>query len=67
VDKTAGETVDATRVHGKDLGGVAERSANRFAFLHQPWMREWAPVPLRLIVGYGFMEDMDSWSMALQN
>ncbi len=48
--------MDATRVQGKDFGDVAERSTNRFAFLYQPWMREWAPVPLRLIVGYGFME-----------
>ncbi|HEY1925453.1 MAG TPA: DoxX family protein [Candidatus Acidoferrum sp.] len=48
--------MDATRVRGKNFGDVAERSTNRFAFLHQPWMREWAPVPLRLIVGYGFME-----------
>jgi putative oxidoreductase len=29
---------------------------NRFAFLKQPSVARWAPIPLRLIVGYGFME-----------
>jgi putative oxidoreductase len=32
-----------------------ERS-NRFAFLNRASVARWAPIPLRLIVGYGFME-----------
>src|SRR4029077_9868745 len=27
-----------------------------FAFLKRPFAARWAPIPLRLIVGYGFME-----------
>src|SRR5258708_37886503 len=30
--------------------------SSRFAFLQGPLVARWAPVPLRLIVGYGFME-----------
>jgi putative oxidoreductase len=29
---------------------------SRFYFLTRPWVAVWAPIPLRLIVGYGFME-----------
>src|SRR5258708_14227077 len=29
---------------------------SRFAFLQGPLVARWAPIPLRLIVGYGFME-----------
>src|SRR6266403_5329962 len=29
---------------------------SRFAFLTGPLLARWAPIPLRLIVGYGFME-----------
>ena len=31
-------------------------NSSRFEFLKQPSVARWAPVPLRLIVGYGFME-----------
>ena len=35
----------------------SEREASTgFAFLKQPSVARWAPLPLRLIVGYGFME-----------
>ena len=30
--------------------------SSRFAFLKGPLVARWAPIPLRLIVGYGFME-----------
>jgi putative oxidoreductase len=30
--------------------------SSRFAFLKGPLAARWAPIPLRLIVGYGFME-----------
>src|SRR5260221_2095451 len=30
--------------------------SSRFAFLQGPLVARWAPIPLRLIVGYGFME-----------
>jgi putative oxidoreductase len=30
--------------------------SNRLAFLARPSVTVWAPIPLRLIVGYGFME-----------
>ena len=30
--------------------------SGRFAFLKGPMVARWAPIPLRLIVGYGFME-----------
>ena len=30
---------------------------NCFAFLNQASLARWAPIPLRLIVGYGFMQD----------
>ncbi len=29
--------------------------SSRFGFLKRPWVARWAPIPLRLIVGYGFM------------
>ena len=35
--------------------GVAVLSS-RLAFLERPSVTAWAPIPLRLIVGYGFME-----------
>jgi putative oxidoreductase len=31
-------------------------SSSRFAFLKGPWLARWTPIPLRLIVGYGYME-----------
>ena len=31
-------------------------NSNRFAFLKGPLLARWAPIPLRLMVGYGFME-----------
>jgi putative oxidoreductase len=31
-------------------------NSSRFAFLTGPLLARWAPIPLRLIVGYGFME-----------
>jgi putative oxidoreductase len=31
-------------------------NSSRFEFLKRPSVARWAPVPLRLIVGYGFME-----------
>src|SRR5258708_10232474 len=31
-------------------------SSSRFAFLQGPLVARWAPIPLRLIVGYGFMQ-----------
>jgi putative oxidoreductase len=35
----------------------SEREASTsFAFLKQPSVARWAPLPLRLIVGYGYME-----------
>ena len=30
--------------------------SNRFAFLNRASVAHWAPIPLRLIVGYGFMQ-----------
>ena len=33
-----------------------EGSGTGFAFLKRPWVARWAPLPLRLIIGYGFME-----------
>src|ERR1700735_866617 len=33
-----------------------ERYATRFAFLNRAAVARWAPIPLRLIVGYGFMQ-----------
>jgi len=35
---------------------LEQRSINRFAFLNQTSVARWAPIPLRLIVGYGFMQ-----------
>jgi putative oxidoreductase len=35
---------------------LEQQSINRFAFLNQASVARWAPIPLRLIVGYGFME-----------
>jgi putative oxidoreductase len=32
------------------------QSINRFAFLNRAWAARWAPIPVRLIVGYGFMQ-----------
>ena len=39
----------------KDLFQLQGHS-NRFAFLIPSALARWAPIPLRLIVGYGFME-----------
>ncbi|MGC1998396.1 MAG: DoxX family protein, partial [Candidatus Acidiferrales bacterium] len=33
-----------------------DRNAMSVAFLRQPFLARWAPIPLRLIVGGGFME-----------
>jgi len=35
---------------------LEREGSSRFAFLRQPSVARWAAVPLRLIVGYGFME-----------
>ncbi len=35
---------------------LQQRYINRFAFLNQASVARWAPIPLRLIVGYGFMQ-----------
>jgi putative oxidoreductase len=35
---------------------VEQRYLNRFAFLNQASAARWAPIPLRLMVGYGFMQ-----------
>src|SRR5580698_4468271 len=35
---------------------LEQRHINRFAFLNQASVARWAPIPLRLIVGYGFMQ-----------
>jgi len=40
-----------------ELRQSSEREgSSRFAFLRQPSVAHWAAIPLRLIVGYGFME-----------
>jgi putative oxidoreductase len=40
-----------------ELLRTSEReSSSRFAFLKRPSVARWASIPLRLIVGYGFME-----------
>jgi putative oxidoreductase len=42
--------------HMDDLRQSAEREGtSSFAFLRRPSVARWAPIPLRLIVGYGFM------------
>jgi putative oxidoreductase len=35
---------------------LEQRSINHFAFLSQASLARWAPIPLRLMVGYGFMQ-----------
>jgi putative oxidoreductase len=41
----------------KDLRQLSERgNSNRFTFLNRAALARWAPIPLRLIVGYGFMQ-----------
>jgi len=41
----------------KDLCRLSEQGhSNRFAFLNRSALARWAPIPLRLIVGYGFMQ-----------
>jgi putative oxidoreductase len=39
-----------------ELGRSLQRTGSRFAFLERSSLARWAPVPLRLIVGYGFMQ-----------
>jgi len=40
-----------------ELWQSSEREGNsRFAFLKRPSVVRWTPIPLRLIVGYGFMQ-----------
>jgi putative oxidoreductase len=40
-----------------DIREPSERAGSgRFAFLNRPSIARWAPIPLRLIVGYGFMQ-----------
>ena len=41
----------------KDLRQLSERGhSNRFTFLNRAGLARWAPIPLRLIVGYDFMQ-----------
>jgi putative oxidoreductase len=41
----------------KDLRQLSEEGySSRFALLNQASFARWAPIPLRLIVGYGFMQ-----------
>src|ERR1700704_3066261 len=41
----------------KDIRQLSEEGySSRFAFLNQASFARWAPIPLRLIVGYGFMQ-----------
>lgn len=41
----------------KDLRQLSEQGrSNRFGFLNRAALAHWAPIPLRLIVGYGFMQ-----------
>lgn len=41
----------------KDLRQSSEPGhSNRFTFLNRAALARWAPIPLRLIVGYGFMQ-----------
>ena len=40
----------------KDLRQVSEQENNGSAFLNRSSLTRWAPIPLRLIVGYGFMQ-----------
>jgi putative oxidoreductase len=35
---------------------LERKGSSRFAFLTRPSVAVWAPIPLRLIVGYGFIE-----------
>ena len=35
---------------------MEQRFSNRFGFLNRTSLARWAPIPLRLIVGYGFMQ-----------
>ena len=35
---------------------LEQKHRNRFAFLNQTRLARWAPIPLRLIVGYGFLQ-----------
>src|ERR1700733_12148806 len=35
---------------------VEQRYLNRCVFLNQAFLARWAPIPLRLMVGYGFMQ-----------
>jgi putative oxidoreductase len=39
-----------------ELGQSLERAGSYFAFLKGPSVALWTPIPLRLIVGYGFMQ-----------
>ena len=41
---------------GRESIGRFTFLTSRFAFLTRPSVAVWAPIPLRLIVGYGFME-----------
>src|SRR5215472_5526166 len=38
------------------LKSLAQEPQKHFAFLNQNALARWAPIPLRLIVGYGFMQ-----------
>ena len=35
---------------------LEQRHRSPFAFLERAWVNRWAPIPLRLIVGFGFMQ-----------
>src|SRR5258706_8099005 len=45
----------AFRIMTEPLQSADREVSSRFGFLKRPWVSRWAPIPLRLIVGYGFM------------
>src|SRR5258706_13382976 len=45
----------AFRIMTEPLQSADREVSSRFGFLKRPWVARWAPIPLRLIVGYGFM------------
>jgi putative oxidoreductase len=53
----SGDFKKRERWHMNDIRKLLKPArSNRFAFLNRDSIARWAPIPLRLIVGYGFME-----------